>query len=168
MALPSSLLLGPSMATQASQPENSEDQRATPTQASGAPLFSSESCSQVHRPLWLSPSSCFPSIRLSLIPTGDQPCMRGAWACQEAPPPTPVPQYLMLWWEQSPFHRPTPLKPAPCSTEKQVGPRASTGHGLTWTKTTWVPVPTHCLPTAHWAPGPLPWTGMGGGQEPSP
>lgn len=117
-------------------------QRSSPRP--GVPLLSSESCSQVHMPLWLSPSSCFQSIRLSLIPKGDQPCMRGAWVCQLA---LSVPQYLMLWWEQSPFHPPTPLKPAPCSTEKQVGPQASTGHGLTWTKTTWVPVPTpppHC------------------------
>lgn len=64
----------------------------------------------------------------SLGPPAGSPCTSG---CGGSRPP-------------SSGHTP---KPAPCSTEHQVGPRASTDHGLTWNRTKWAPVPTipaHC------------------------
>lgn len=81
--------------------------------------------------------------------------------------PTGSPYTSGCGGSRGPSSGPTSLKPAPSSTGKEVGPPASTGHGLTWTRSKWA-LSMHCIPTAHRALGPLASAGTGEGRSPLP
>lgn len=109
------------------------DGRPCPGPRSARP--SSESCSQVHMPSWLSSSPRLQIIRLSLMPAAGSPT-----GGRSRPAPR-RPLCSGLWWERSPFLQPRPLSPA-------------------WATTTWAP-PLRCHPHTPWAPGPLAWARTG-------
>ena len=150
---PCSWLPASSMASQATQPENSEDQRAGPAQVSGARPVLGELLPSTR-------ASGFPLIPvLSLIPTGHWPCVRGAWACQQAPS---VPQAVVGEEPLPPAHA-----PQACSLQQRSRWALEPAQATHWPGLRLHgPCPHTATHTAHWAAGPLPGTGWGG-QEPS-
>ena len=107
--------------TQDTWPGTAEDSKQPPRPASGT------SCSEMQplRPafLWL----LLRSVRLSVLPAGGQPCVRGVRLPAGCPPRTST-----AWREQSAFPGSRPR------ARKEVGPRPSTGyrpHGTSPTPT---------------------------------